>query len=296
MVYDCFQFFNELDLLKIRMNVLDPVVDYFVITESTLTFSGDPKPLYYSDNKNLFKEFQHKIIHIVVADTPDGPDVSPFDRDGFQKKARERGLSKCSKIDIIMYSDLDEIPNPLKVKEVLSDFDPDRIYHFAQRQFYFYLNLEEVSGKLLSYAGEYAHIKKTQWLGTYMLQLGLLDKFTIEELRVNKTPERSFRVADGGWHFAYMGGDRTTGIEGRVAHKVKSSCHQEFNNKKVLTNIMKNIDRKKDIFGRKSNFKRVEIDESYPEYIVNNLSLFEHLVLPKEEKKSRFSWFKRKSE
>ena len=51
MVYDSFQFFNELDILKLRMNVLKDVVDYFVISESTVTFSGDPKPLYYNENK-----------------------------------------------------------------------------------------------------------------------------------------------------------------------------------------------------------------------------------------------------
>lgn len=292
MVYDCFQFFNELDLLKIRMNVLNPVVDYFVITESTITFSGNSKPLYYDDNKDLFKEFHHKIIHTVVTDTPNGPNVSPFDKDGFQKAARMRGLSNCAKNDIIMFSDLDEIPNPIKIKEILSGFDANKIYHFAQRQFYFYLNLEEVSGKLLSYAGDYAHVKKTQWLGTYMFQFGLLDKFTLGELRVNKTPERSFRVADGGWHFTYMGGSKSEDIITRVAHKIKSAAHQEFNTKKILSRIEKRISQKKDIFGRSSKFKRVEIDGSYPEYILKNLASFEHLVIPME-KKGFFSWFKR---
>lgn len=292
MVYDCFQFFNELDLLKLRLNVLSPVVDRFVIVESTVTFSGQPKSLFYKENKHLFKEFNDRIIHIVVDDTPDGPGISPFDRDAFQKTARERGLSACSKTDIIIYSDLDEIPNPEKVKEALASFDPEKIYHFAQRQFYFYLNLEEISGKLLSYAGDFEHIKKKQWLGPYMFQLGLIDRFPLRELRSNKTPERSVRVSDGGWHFTYMGGSKDESVSERVAHKIKSAAHQEFNTKRILSRIGKNISGKKDIFGRSSKFKRVEIDASYPEYLVKNLEEFSYLVLPPEEKKGFFSWLR----
>lgn len=72
MVYDCFQFFNELDILKIRLNVMNDVVDKFVISEATETFSGLKKPLYYEENKEMFKEFEDKIIHVVVDDTPQG--------------------------------------------------------------------------------------------------------------------------------------------------------------------------------------------------------------------------------
>ena len=78
MVYDCFQFFNELDILKIRLHVLNPVVDRFVISEATETFSGLKKPLYYEENKELFAEFADKIIHVVVEDTPEGDDSNDF--------------------------------------------------------------------------------------------------------------------------------------------------------------------------------------------------------------------------
>ena len=152
MVYDCFQFFNELDMLKIRLNVLNPVVDRFVISEATETFSGIRKPLYYEENKDMFAEFADKIIHVVVDDTPEG---GTHERDTFQKNAVTRGLAGCTDDDIIIFSDLDEIPNPDKIREILDDFQEDRIYHFAQRLFYCYLNMEEVSGNLLSYAGEF---------------------------------------------------------------------------------------------------------------------------------------------
>ena len=115
MVYDCFQFFNELDILKLRLHVMDPVVDRFVISEATETFSGKAKPLYYEENKEMFAEFADKIIHVVVDDTPQG---YTHDRDTFQKNAVGRGLKNCTDDDIIIFSDLDEIPNPEKVKEI----------------------------------------------------------------------------------------------------------------------------------------------------------------------------------
>ena len=79
MVYDCFQFFNELDILKLRMHVLSDVVDKFVISESTVTFSGDKKPLYFQENEEMFAEFSDRIIHRIVDDTP--MDVSAFLRE-----------------------------------------------------------------------------------------------------------------------------------------------------------------------------------------------------------------------
>ena len=90
MIYDCFQFYNEIDILKIRLNVLKDVVDKVVLSESTTTFSGKSKPLYFEENKELFKEFEDKIIHVIVDDTP--MDCDAFKRDSHQKCAVMRGL------------------------------------------------------------------------------------------------------------------------------------------------------------------------------------------------------------
>ena len=92
MVYDCFPFFNELDILDLRLNILDQYVDYFVLSESVLTFSGQSKPLYYEENKDLFKKFNHKIIHNIV---PAGDlTINPFERDVYQKNAIKKVLKK----------------------------------------------------------------------------------------------------------------------------------------------------------------------------------------------------------
>ena len=281
MVYDCFQFFNELDILKIRLNVLSPVVDKFVISEATETFSGLPKPLYYEENKELFAEFQDKIIHVVVEDTPKG---DTHYRDTFQKNAVTRGLKGCTDEDIIIFSDLDEIPNPDKIREILQNFQKDKIYHFAQRLFYCYLNMEEVSGSLLSYAGEFEGVAHKKWIGTKLLSYQLLreQNLLLGELRFPERKQIGIRVEDGGWHFGYMGGHGQKDIRKRVQEKVISAAHQEYNSKHVLSNVTDQIKDGKDIFGREAQFVRCEIDETYPEYIRTHQKELDFLIMHEE--------------
>lgn len=282
MVYDCFQFFNELDILKIRLNVLSPVVDKFVISEATETFSGLKKPLYYEENKEMFAEFADKIIHVVVEDTPEG---DTHYRDTFQKNAVTRGLEGCTDDDIIIFSDLDEIPNPDKIREILKDFQEDKIYHFAQRLFYCYLNMEEVSGNLLSYAGEFEGVTHKKWIGTKMLSYKLLreQKLLLGDLRFPERKEIGIRVDDGGWHFGYMGGHGEKDIKKRVQEKVISAAHQEYNSKHVLSQVTDQIKDGKDIFGRNARFVRCEIDDSFPQYIREHQKELDFLIMHEEK-------------
>lgn len=281
MVYDCFQFFNELDILKLRLQVMSPVVDYFVISEATTTFSDIPKPLYYEENKEMFKEFEDKIIHVVVDDTPPG---DTHVRDTFQKSAVGRGLKNCTDEDIIIFSDLDEIPNPVKVKEILQNFDETKIYHFAQRLFYCYLNMEEVSGKLLSYAGDFDWVEKKQWIGSKMCSYKLLkeQKLQLGDLRFPERKACGIRVEDGGWHFGYMGGHGETDVRKRVQQKVVSAAHQEYNKKEVLSDVADKIKDGKDIFGRDAQFVMRPIDETFPEYLRTHQDEYAHLILKEE--------------
>ena len=282
MVYDCFQFFNELDMLKIRLHVMSPIVDKFVISEATETFSGLKKPLYYEENKEMFAEFADKIIHVVVDDTPEG---FTHDRDTFQKNAVTRGLKDCTDDDIIIFSDLDEIPNPKKIKEILQDFKEDKIYHFAQRLFYCYLNMEEVSGNLLSYAGEFEGVERKKWIGTKMCSYKLLREQNMQlgELRFPERKEIGIRVEDGGWHFGYMGGKGEKDIKKRVQEKVISAAHQEYNSKHVLNQVTDQIKDGKDIFGRDAKFIRCEIDETFPEYIREHQKELDFLIMHEEK-------------
>ena len=281
MVYDSFQFFNELDILKLRMNVLNDVVDYFVISESTVTFSGDPKPLYYNENKEMFKEFEHKIIHNIVDDTP--MDCNAFMRDHHQKCAVARGLKDCKPDDIIIFSDVDEIPNPDTLKELLPKVEDGKIYMLAQRLFYCYLDMEEVSGNLLSVTGEFDDVEKKQWLGTKICRYSVLDNYTTEELRNKEQKAIGVRVPNGGWHFSYMGGGKKQSTADRVKYKIKSAAHQEYNNRHILWNVKKNIKNMQDIFGRDSKLQLVEIDETYPKYLRDHLDEYKYLLYPKKK-------------
>ena len=286
MIYDCFQFFNELDILYLRMKIMDPIADRFVVSEATTTFSSLPKPLYFQENREMFKEFEDKIIHVVVEDTPPGDTHA---RDTFQKNAVGRGLKDCKEDDIIIFSDLDEIPNPEKIREILSDFQEDKIYHFAQRLFYCYLNMEEVSGKLLSYAGEFEGVEKKQWIGSKMCSYKLLKEQNLQlgDLRFPERKACGIRVADGGWHFGYMGGKGEADIRKRVQTKVISAAHQEYNSKEVLNDVADRIKDGKDIFGRDARFVLRTIDETYPEYIRTHQKELAHLIMQEESREDR---------
>jgi beta-1,4-mannosyl-glycoprotein beta-1,4-N-acetylglucosaminyltransferase len=122
-IFDCFTFFNELEILDIRLNTLNDYVDYFVLVEATKTHSGKEKELYYLKNKEKFKKFEDKIIHVIVDDMPErkeGQDEVSYrwQLENFQRNAIMRGLKNCKDDDIIIISDADEIPNPKKFEEI----------------------------------------------------------------------------------------------------------------------------------------------------------------------------------
>ncbi len=105
-IFDCFQFYNELDLLEVRLAELYLVVDRFVLVEATYTHAGAAKPLYYADNRARFAAYADKIVHIVVAEDPGG---FAWNREAYQRDAILRGLGECRPSDMILISDADEI-------------------------------------------------------------------------------------------------------------------------------------------------------------------------------------------
>jgi len=282
LVYDCIPFFNELDILKLRLNIMDPYVDRFVIEESTVTFSGEPKELIFEKNKHMFKEFLPKITHIVVDDTPiEGADT--HERDYYQKNKLIQGLKDATPDDIIIFSDADEIPCPEILEEIIRNFDKTKVYHLAQRNFYVYMNNEEKSGKLLSITGEFPDIseEKRLWLGTKICNIDNIPKEGIVRLRdlVPVDDPRSVRVANGGWHFGYMGGYKERDPMKRIGIKTKAAAHQNYNEREVLAETMDHLILGMDIFGRDARFERVEVDETYPRYLRDHLDEYEHFVL-----------------
>ena len=279
MIYDCIPFFNELDILKLRMQILAPYVDRFVLEEASVTFSGEKKEMLFSKNREMFREFEDKIIYIAVENSPMSG-VTTHERDKFQKNQLIRGMAGCKPDDIVIFSDVDEIPNPETLQEILKDFDPSKIYHLAQRMFYCFLNMEEVSGNLLSITGEFPQVTRRQWLGTKICSFGNLPREGIVYLReVSPEDPRSVRVADGGWHFGYMGGERD--VAKRIGVKVQAAAHQEYNKSRYLNEAVDRLLCGEDIFGRNARFVQVPIDETYPKYLREHQEEYAFLIAPR---------------
>ena len=106
MIFDGFTFFNETEVLKLRLTELWDVVDRFILVEAPYTHTGNKKPLYYGDNLETFQPFSSKIIHVVVDDLP--RDSNPWVPENFQREAIRRGLSEASSEDWVMVSDVDD--------------------------------------------------------------------------------------------------------------------------------------------------------------------------------------------
>lgn len=281
MIYDCIPFFNELDILKLRMQILSPYVDKFVLEEATVTFSGEPKPMIFADNREMFREFEDKIIYVPVDNSPmEG--VTTHERDKFQKNQLCKGMMDCKPDDIILFGDVDEIPNPKVLERIFEDFDPEKVYHLAQRMFYCFLNMEEVSGNLLSITGEFDGVERKQWLGTKVCSYaGIPDNGIVYLREVSPKDQRSVRVADGGWHFGYMGGNGERDVAKRIGVKVKAAAHSEYNKDRYLKEAVDRLLCGEDIFDRNAKFVRVELDDSYPEYLREHQEEYDFLIAPK---------------
>jgi beta-1,4-mannosyl-glycoprotein beta-1,4-N-acetylglucosaminyltransferase len=118
LIWDMVPFFNELEILELRLETLDPVVDKFVICEATTTHSGKPKPLLLQENGHRFARWAHKIKHVVV----ELGQTTDWGREKEQRVCLWHGFSGHPS-DLIILSDVDEIPNPEAVgaaEEIMS--------------------------------------------------------------------------------------------------------------------------------------------------------------------------------
>lgn len=258
MIYDCFLFFNELDILEIRFHVLDEIVDKFVLVEATRTYSNNPKPLYFEENKDRYSRFLHKIIHVVVDDYP--PFINAWTNDIHQRNCISRGLTECQPEDLILISDADEILNPACIKK----------YRHTQEM----LMLECLQ---FNYFLNYFCVTDPFWCGAKMGPYALVKGRSIQDVRSDK----NVKIAElGGWHFSYMGG-----ID-KVILKTESFAHQEYNNEyyKNRKRVQDRIAQGKDIYGKPHRFKLVAFDINFPEYVLENRVNFEHIILSEEGK------------
>jgi beta-1,4-mannosyl-glycoprotein beta-1,4-N-acetylglucosaminyltransferase len=271
---DCFPFFNELEILEIRLNELSEVVDQFVLVEGTRTHQKKKKPLYFEKNKDLFKPFLDRITHLVVESWPGFfhkfRSPNPFDYDNYQKEYAIRALKGLPKDTNVIFSDVDEIP---RASEVARHKDSKEIKIFEQRLYNYWLNnicvFYDTHGKELP-----AQKNKNGlgfWRGSVMLPLWRIK--TLKQTRLYRDLQSGpiTIIEEGGWHFSYIGD-----VE-RVKKKLDAYAHSEYNvSMKELEKLMKsgtNV-----IPDEETKFELEEINESYPNYLRDHQEKYAHLI------------------
>ncbi|GAJ29976.1 glycosyltransferase family 17 protein [Acidomonas methanolica] len=194
-IFNCFPFFNELDILDIKFAQEYQHVDYFVISESTKDFMGRPKALMFSENMNRYAQYLDKVIHLVVDDMPDSSD--PFEREYHQRHSLLRIASQAADEDVFIISDADEI---LREEAIETIRNLNGIAVFDMSMFQFYINLRQSpSGWKACYAASnrflkcIEHISKFRWDRNAMV--AVLDGGGI-----------ALELPDAGWHFTHLGG------------------------------------------------------------------------------------------
>jgi beta-1,4-mannosyl-glycoprotein beta-1,4-N-acetylglucosaminyltransferase len=281
MVYDIFTFFNELDLLEIRFNILNDKVDYFVLIECTETFSGKPKPLYYNENKHLFKEWRHKIIHHITNDPAMGwgdlqirlknPNISKLDeniiinaltttnvptgevhwlKEFYQKECIKKPLINLNDDDICFIGDLDEIWNP----NLDYNVSENEIYKLKQLVYSGYMNIRSSESDI--------------WAGTLLTKYKNIKNTCLNHLRTNWRTPYTY-IDNAGWHFTFMGGPE------RIKTKLESYGHQEYNNNQIKNQIQERLNNNLELLGR--SFILTKDEENLPEYLKNNKNKYKHL-------------------
>ena len=267
---DCCMYFDEDLILDLRLNVLENHVDKFVIAEATKDHTGKDKKLNF-DIKN-FSKFKDKINYIVVDDMP--MNIKSFKknwpvhhlRDQHQRNALSKGYESCDDEDLIMISDIDEIPDPNKIKE----FDLNNKYAcFMQKNFQSKINLLNITEKywMGTKIIKKKHLKSPQWLRNIKTAKPPFWKFY--------KPRQPQLIFDGGWHFSFLKKPQD------ISNKIKSYSHSEFNKPEFTDEkkIAQRIENKVDIFDRNYKYQKVDLDKTFPKYILENISKYQNWII-----------------
>ena len=264
-IYDCFQFFNEDHTVDLRMNILDPYVDFFVISESTKTHQGHNKKINF-DIKN-FPQFKDKIKFLVA----DYDKKINFENhtggesiiEQHQRNYLINGLKDASPEDLIILSDSDEIPDLSKIKNINRN---KKFIAFSQKMFMYKLNL--------------LNVEESGWIGSKITKKKNIS--SMQDLRNLKFKNYPFwridkghlQIIEGGWHFSFLQ------TPDQILKKIKSFSHGEFNNSLLNENrIEEKILKNEDIFGRDIKLEKIDLNENFPKYIYNNQEKFSKWII-----------------
>ena len=249
MIFDCFMFWNERDILALRIGVLNSVVDKFVVVEATTTHAGVPHtPCLMDCLSTVSPEVKNKIVHVIVEDMPKC-DGNRWPLDSFQRNAITRGLKDCKANDLVIISDVDEIPDPEQVKLRKCGGYECQISNY-------YLNTIEEGG----------------WVGPVMMHVHQILSAGPQYIRDHRFDYQ--RINPGGWHFTYSGDEQA------ILKKLGAFTHTEWDTPAGRIAVLE---------GRKNltsfvSKKHMRIDDIakgyYPKYLKENIETFKHLCYP----------------
>ncbi len=264
-IFDCITFFRENFITNIRFEIIDKVVDYFVVCESMYDHKGNKKELNF---KLKNQKFKNKLIYLVLK-RPFNSSDSLWERQAEQREYIFKGLKFAKPDDYIMFSDPDEIPNP----EILKNFELNKNYGiFLQKFFCYKFNI--------------FNNFETPWEGTRVCKMKNLKSINYMRQKIlSKNLSAPFwkifkhksieLIENGGWHFNSL----LTPEE--ISIKLKTFAHKEFASLQYsdVNIIKKNILNLKDLFNRNHYYKKVELDNSFPDYILKNKSNLKNWLL-----------------
>ncbi len=285
-IFDCFMYFDEDLILDLRLNTLNKFIDYFVIVESIYNHKGEKRKLKFNINK--FKKFNKKIIYLIHNQIPSEiKQIKKNDsehekntkyifnaifRENSQRNYILKGLRKAKDNDIILISDVDEIPN---LKKVNFKTLKDKLIFFKQEMFYYKFNLKLPNYNWIGTKScKKKYLKNPQWLRNikdrkypfYRLDTFFSDKkFTNVEI-----------IKNGGWHFTNI---KTAE---QIRYKLKSYLHhREFEvnpvTKKQIEKLIKSriaiydlkLDKRSQKIGQGSKLQKYNL-KKLPTYIIDN--------------------------
>ena len=242
-IFDCITFFQENLQAELRFNILDDVVDQFIVCESRYDHRGLEKKINF--DKAIFPKFKDKINHLILKDNFPKKNI-PWENQAFQREHIFQGLKDADENDLIMFSDPDEIPDPKKLKNIKLE---KKYAIFLQNMYTYKVNLfnQYESPWEGTRICKKKDLKSIDWLRQKILAKNSKYPFW----RIDK--ERNVElIKDGGWHFNYLLKPE------EISKKLKTFAHTEFNNEKYtdIEKINFNIKNLNDLFQRGHVFKK----------------------------------------
>ncbi len=261
-IFDCFIYNGESEVANIRFNELYNVVDTFFIIESDTTFSGQKKQLTFLDQARLMKWPLEKIIYEVHIN--EIPDVDPWVNERQQRNALAKVFQIIDKNDLVVISDVDEIPTWQSLLLARDDFS-NFFFGFELSLSYFKLNYVNVEGP------------SSKVVHTVATRLSSESQWTFDELRQGirngSIPARIFEKS--GWHFSYLSGD-----EG-IRKKIRSFSHQELNTPEIMerVNVEMLLQQREDLFLRPGFKWEILGTEFLPDFVQSNIESFRDWIV-----------------